>query len=97
MYGVEIWANAVQSILTNRYPVLRQGAIPTLLELLLLTLAGLVLVLRWRLFGFLGALVLLVLYVVGAYAVFSIQTQGAIGQGPVEVPSISMARWMSRS
>ena len=89
MYGVEIWANAVQSILTNRYPVLRQGAIPTLLELLLLTLAGLVLVLRWRLFGFLGALVLLVLYVVGAYAVFSIQTQGAIGQGPVEVPSIA--------
>jgi adenylate cyclase len=89
MYGVEIWANAAQSIFTNRYPVLKQGDAATLAQLLLVTLAGLLLVLRWRLFGFIGALVLLVGYVVGAYAFFSIQTQGTIGSGPVEVPSIA--------
>jgi adenylate cyclase len=89
MYGVEIWANAVQSILTNRYPVLKQSFWATLGELLVLTLAGLALVLRWRLFGFLGALALLVLFVVGAYVAFSVQTAGVIGQGLVEVPSIA--------
>ena len=89
MFGVEIWANAAQSILTNRYPVLKQGDAATLAQLLVVTLAGLLLVLRWRLFGFIGALVLLVAYVVGAYVLFSIQTQGIIGAGPVEVPSIA--------
>ena len=89
MYGVEIWANAVQSILTNRYPVLRQNDPMTLAELLVLTLVGLLLVLRWRLLGFLASLVLLALYVVGAYSFFAIQTQGLVGQGPVEVPSIA--------
>ena len=89
MYGVEIWANAVQSILTNRYPVLRQNDLTTLAELLVLTLVGLLVVQRWRLFGFLLALALLALYVVGAYSFFSIQTQGLVGQGPVEVPSIA--------
>ena len=29
MFGVEIWANAAQSILTNRYPVLKQSDIAT--------------------------------------------------------------------
>ena len=89
MYGVEIWANAAQSILTNRYPVLKQSDIATLVQLLVVTLAGLLLVLRWRLYGFIGALALLVAYVVGAYVLFSLQTQGTIGTGPVEVPSIA--------
>lgn len=89
MYGVEIWANAAQSILTNRYPVLKQSDVATLAQLLVVTLAGLLLVLRWRLYGFIGALALLVAYVVGAYALFSLQTQGTIGAGPVEVPSIA--------
>ncbi len=89
MFGVEIWANAAQSILTNRYPVLKQGDVATLAQLLVVTLAGLLLVLRWRLYGFLGALALLAGYVVGAYVLFSLQTQGAIGSGPVEVPSIA--------
>jgi adenylate cyclase len=89
MFGVEIWANAAQSILTNRYPVLKQSDSATLGQLLVLTLAGLLLVLRWRLYGFIGALALLVLYVVGAYVLFSLQTQGPIGAGPVEVPSIA--------
>jgi adenylate cyclase len=89
MFGVEIWANAAQSILTNRYPVLRQNDPVTNAQLFVLTIAGLLLVLRWRLYGFIGALALLVLYVVGAYVLFSLQTQGLIGAGPVEVPSIA--------
>jgi adenylate cyclase len=89
MFGVEIWANAAQSILTNRYPVLRQSDPVTNAQLFILTVAGLLLVLRWRLYGFIGALVLLVAYVFGAYVLFSLQTQGLIGAGPVEVPSIA--------
>jgi len=89
MFGVEIWANAAQSILTNRYPVLRQSDLATQAQLLVVTLFGLLLVLRWRLYGFIGALALLALYVVGAYVLFSLQTQGTIGTGPVEVPSIA--------
>ncbi|MGH2471551.1 MAG: CHASE2 domain-containing protein [Candidatus Limnocylindria bacterium] len=89
MFGVEIWANAALSILTNRYPVLRQGDAVSLAQLLVLTLAGLLLVLRWRLYGFVGALALLVAYVIGAYVLFSIQVLGIIGDGPTEVPSIA--------
>jgi adenylate cyclase len=89
MFGVEIWANAAQSILTNRYPVLKQSDLATLVQLFVVTLAGLLLVLRWRLFGFIGALALLVAYVGGAYILFSIQTLEVIGAGPVEVPSIA--------
>ena len=89
MFGVEIWANAAQSILTNRYPVLRQSDPVTNAQLFILTIAGLLLVLRWRLYGFIGALALLVVYVFGAYVLFSLQTQGLIGAGPVEVPSIA--------
>jgi len=89
MFGVEIWANAAQSILTNRYPVLRQSDLATQAQLLVVTLLGLLLVLRWRLYGFIGALALLAAYVVGAYVLFSLQTQGTVGTGPVEVPSIA--------
>jgi adenylate cyclase len=89
MFGVEIWANAAQSILTNRYPVLKQSDLATLAQLFVVTLAGLLLVFRWRLYGFLGALALLLLYIFGAYVLFALQTQGLIGAGPVEVPSIA--------
>jgi adenylate cyclase len=89
MFGVEIWANAALSILTNRYPVLKQGDAATLAQLLVVTLAGLLLVLRWRLYGFVGALAVLVAYVFGAYILFALQTQGLVGAGPVEVPSIA--------
>jgi adenylate cyclase len=89
MFGVEIWANATQSIFTNRYPVLKQNAAASLAQLLIVTLVGLLLVLRWRLFGFVGALGLLVAYVLGAYVLFGLQTQGVVGNGPVEVPSIA--------
>jgi len=88
MFGVEIWANTAQSIFTNRYPVLKQGFITTLAQLLLVTLGGMLLVVRWRLWGFLAALGVLVAYIAGAYVLFSLQTQGDVGNGPVEVPSI---------
>ncbi|TMC06173.1 MAG: CHASE2 domain-containing protein, partial [Chloroflexi bacterium] len=88
MFGVEIWANTAQSIFTNRYPVLKQDFITTLLQLLLVTLGGMLLVVRWRLWGFLGARGVLAAYIAGAYVLFSLQTQGEVGNGPVEVPSI---------
>src|SRR3989441_229909 len=88
MYGVEIWANTAQSIFTNRYPVLKQGFFTTLVQLSLLTLVGMILVLRWRLYGFFGALALFLAYVVGGYVLFTNQTGGDVGTGAVEVPSL---------
>jgi adenylate cyclase len=88
MFGVEIWANTAQSIFTNRYPVLKQGFITTLAQLLVVTLLGMILVVRWRLWGFLAALGVLLVYITGAYVLFNVQTQGDVGNGPVEVPSI---------
>lgn len=88
MFGVEIWANTAQSIFTNRYPVLKQGFFTTLAQLLILTLVGMLLVVRWRLWGFLAALGVLLAYIAGAYVLFTLQTQGDIGNGPVEVPSM---------
>jgi adenylate cyclase len=88
MFGVEIWANTAQSIFTDRFPVLRQGFFTTLAQLLIVTLVGMLLVVRWRLWGFLGALGGLVAYIAGAYVLFALQTQGDIGNGPVEVPSL---------
>jgi adenylate cyclase len=88
MFGVEIWANTAQSIFTNRFPVLKQGFFTTLAQLLIVTLVGMLLVVRWRLWGFLGALGVLVAYVAGAYVLFALQTQGDLGNGLVEVPSL---------
>ena len=89
MFGVEIWANAAQSIFTNRYPLLRQDLGTTVAVLFAVLSVGMVLVLRWRLWGFLAALALLGLYVIGGYVAFAFQTAGAVGDGPVEVPSIA--------
>lgn len=88
MFGVEIWANTAQAIFTNRFPVLKQGFLTTLFWILLITLAGMLLIVRWRLVGFLAAVGVLLLYVVASYVLFSVQTSGDIGNGPVEVPSI---------
>jgi adenylate cyclase len=88
MFGVEIWANSAQSVFTNRYPVLRQGVFTTLLEILVVTLGGMLLILRWRLIGLLAALGLLVVYAGAAYVLFGLQTSSDVGNGPVEVPSI---------
>jgi len=88
MFGVEIWANAAQSIFTNRYPVLKQGFLTTLAELLSVTLLGMLFVVRWHLRGFLYAIALAVAFTGGAYVLFGLQTNGDIGNGPVEVPSV---------
>lgn len=88
MYGVEIWANTAQSIFTDRYPVLKQGFVATLVQLLVVTLVGMLLVVRWRLWGFLAALGAFGVYILGAYVLFAIQTQWIVGDGPVEVPSL---------
>ncbi len=88
MFGVEIWANTAQSIFTNRYPVLKQGFLTTLTELLIITLLGLYLIVRWHLRGFLYALGILGVFIGGTYVLFGLQTSGDIGNGPVEVPSI---------
>lgn len=88
MYGVEIWANTAQSIFTDRFPVLKQGFFTTLVQLLLVTLLGMLLVVRWRLWGFLGALGVLAAYITGAYVLFALQTQDAVGSGSVQVPSM---------
>jgi adenylate cyclase len=88
MFGVEIWANTAQSIFTNRFPVLKQGLLVTLIELLVITLLGMFFIVRWHLRGFLYALGLLAVYIGGAYVLFGLQTSGETGNGPVEVPSI---------
>ena len=88
MFGVEIWANTAQSIFTNRYPVLKQGFFTTLVELLTITLLGMLFVVRWHLRGFLYAIGLFVLYTTASYVLFGLQTSGDVGNGPVEVPSI---------
>ncbi len=88
MFGVEIWANAAQSIFTNRYPVLKQGFFTTLFQLLIVTLLGMLFVVRWQLRGFVSAVALLAVYIAGAYALFGLQTSGEVGSGPVEVPSL---------
>lgn len=88
MYGVEIWANTAASILTNRYPVKDQGTLLTLLQVAIVIVGGVLLVARFRLFGFLGALGLLILYSLAQFGWFSIQTGGAVGSGPLPVPSL---------
>lgn len=88
MWGVEIWANAAQSIFTNRYPVPNQGFLPTVLQLFVLLVVGAVLVTRLRLLGFLLALGGLAVYSFVQLALFLFQVEGAIGNGPVHIPSI---------
>jgi len=88
MYGVEIWANAAQSIFTNRYPVLKQGFFTTLAWMLVLTALGMFLVVRWHLRGLLLSLGAMLVYIFAGYVLFGLQTSGDVGSGPVEVPSI---------
>src|SRR5207247_2141804 len=88
MYGVEIWANAAQSIFTNRYPLLKQGFFTTLLWMLALTAIGMFLVVRWHLRGLLLSLGAMLAYIFAGYVLFGLQTSGDVGNGPVEVPSI---------
>jgi adenylate cyclase len=86
MWGVEIWTNTAASILSNRYPVLREDLFPTLVELIVVTLGGILLIAGFRLYGFLGAIVLLVAYGYARYVGFSVDGGGA-GNGPIAVAS----------
>jgi adenylate cyclase len=88
MWGVEIWANAAQSIFTNRYPVPNQGFIPTILQVFALVVVGVLLVFKQRLLGFLLALGGLLVYSFIQLALFLFQVEGSIGNGPVSIPSI---------
>ncbi|MDE3194163.1 MAG: adenylate/guanylate cyclase domain-containing protein [Chloroflexota bacterium] len=88
MWGVEIWANTAQSIFTNRYPVPDQGFLITLVEVVLLTVAGIFLVVRLRLVGFLLGLVMLAVFSFAELGAFISSVSPAIGNGPVAVPSL---------
>lgn len=88
MWGVEIWANAAQSMFTNRYPVSNQGFLATVIQFFALVVVGILLVVRQRLLGFLLALGGLVVYAFIQIALFLFQVEGSIGNGPVAVPSI---------
>ena len=87
MFGVEIWANTAASIFTDRFPQPREGLAVTLLEMLIATLGGILLVARFRLYGFLAAIAALVAYGFVRFVLFSSETSGAIGDGPIAVAS----------
>lgn len=88
MWGVEIWANAAQSIFTNRYPVPNQGTLSIALQTLFLAIVGVVAITRLRLLGFLAGLLFLAAFSFVQLALFVIGTQQPIGNGPVAVPSV---------
>lgn len=88
MFGVEIWANTAASIYPNRFPQIHEGLILTLLSLLVAVGGGVLLVARYRLYGFLAALAALPAYAFIRYLFFSLATSSAIGDGPIAVASI---------
>ena len=88
MYGVEIWANTAASIYSNRFPEIREGTLATLLEMIIATLGGILLVARFRLYGFFGAIALLVSYGLLRYYSFGIAASGTAGDGPIAVASL---------
>jgi len=88
MFGVEIWANTAASIYTNRFPLIHEGPLITLLELIAAVGGGIFLVQRFRLYGFLGALGALLAYGFVRYLAFSLATSSGAGDGPIAVASI---------
>ena len=88
MFGVEIWANTAASIYANRFPLIHEGLLVTLIELLVMVGGGIFLVQRFRLYGFLGALAALVAYGFFRYVAFSIAASGPVGDGPLAVASL---------
>ncbi|GAC1493183.1 MAG: adenylate/guanylate cyclase domain-containing protein [Candidatus Limnocylindrales bacterium] len=88
MFGVEIWANTAASIYANRFPLIHEGTLLTLLELLVAVGGGILLVARYRLYGFLGALVALLAYGFIRYLAFAAATAEPVGDGPIPVASI---------
>ena len=88
MWGVEIWANAAQSIFTNRFPVPNQGFGSIVLQSFALILLGALAVFRFRLVGFVAAFVALGVWSFVQIAVFVAGVDAPIGDGAVSVPSI---------
>ena len=88
MFGVEIWANATQTIFTDRYPLRHQSAPVQVASIAFFVIAGLFLIARYRLVGFLGALALLAGYSFVSLMLFIVTNSGEIGPGVVEAPSI---------
>ncbi|MEP7003093.1 MAG: adenylate/guanylate cyclase domain-containing protein [Chloroflexota bacterium] len=88
MYGVEVWANAASSIFTNRFPEIREGFLITLLEMIIATLGGILLVTRFRLYGFLAAIVALLGYALVRSYTFHDASLSPVGDGPIAVASI---------
>lgn len=89
MWGVEIWANAAQSIFTNRYPVPNEGFVQTVIQAVALTVVGMFLVVRFRLVGFIAALAAVLVYSFVKIAFFLLSIDSAVGDGPVHIPSIA--------
>lgn len=89
MWGVEIWANAAQSIFTNRYPLPDQGTLATLAQMMAVTILGIFLVARLRLLGFVLALGVIGVYSFGQLAYFLTRIDPPIGDGPIAIPSIA--------
>jgi CHASE2 domain-containing sensor protein len=87
MWGVEIWANAAASIFTNRFPQTRESFTVTVAEMLVATLGGILLVARFRLYGFLAAIVALVAYGYARFLLFVGATSSPVGDGPIAVAS----------
>ncbi|MDP9245874.1 MAG: adenylate/guanylate cyclase domain-containing protein [Chloroflexota bacterium] len=88
MWGVEMWANTAASIFTNRFPQPRESFGITLIEMLGATLGGMLLVARFRLYGFLAAILLLIGYGYARYRLFQFATSGSSGDGPIAVASL---------
>lgn len=88
MWGVEIWANTTQSILTNRYPGFRQDFLPTMLQAAGTLALGVLLVVWLRLWGFLLSLGLLLLYGFAQLQLFVGAAGQRSGSGVLEVPSL---------
>ena len=90
MWGIEVWASVAQTILTGRFPLLREDTAPTVLWMGLITLLGLLLILRWRVLGFIYALGLLLLYAAVAEQSFVLQLQErSLTSRIVPAPSIA--------
>ncbi len=70
MFGVEIWANVAQTILTGRFPLLRDDTLPTVFWLAVVTIAGVALILRFRILGLFLALGVLLGYALVALLLF---------------------------
>ncbi len=86
MYGVEIWANVAYTVLSGRFPLLREDTPRTVLWIALVMAVGVALILRLRLAGFLLALGVLAAFGLAAELLFVLRLQDG---GVVPAPSLA--------